>query len=170
MTAPQISPSQSEINRNLCQKCRSFRNLCGKSVCPILVKAKSIAKIEQTLKKRDFFGASPPGFFVGEYGYPKVNVGPLVPPIASEDTSIFDAEEQWITKTIEDIIGYRTSLIRGKTKLFVQSAAHVSSRVLETAQELIMAGEPIDTEMSFIKRPKLDIVFPLVFRLLAPLG
>ena len=40
-------------------------------------------------------GSSPPSVFVGSYGYPKVGVGPMVPPIHG-DTSVFDIPEQWV--------------------------------------------------------------------------
>ncbi|MFW9923711.1 MAG: hypothetical protein ACFFDW_10545, partial [Candidatus Thorarchaeota archaeon] len=154
----QITETPSEVNRNLCQICKGYRKLCGKGLCPILVKAKSIAEIQKTFSKTDFFGASPPSVFVGEYGYPKVSIGPLVPPIAHQDTTIFDAEDLWIHKPMDDIVGYRTSLVRGKSAIKVQSARDPQG-LLEITQELVMAGKPIDTEMSFIKRPNLDIVF-----------
>ncbi len=153
-----LRPSPSEIDRNLCQKCKGFRKLCGKGLCPILAKAKSIADIQKTFSKTEFFGASPPGFFVGEYGYPKVSIGPLVPPLASQDTSIYDAEDLWLGKSMEEIIGYRTALVRGKAATRVKSARD-PGKILSLTQELVMSGKPIDTEMSFIKRPKLDIVF-----------
>jgi len=154
-----MASSPSEINRNLCQRCQGFRKLCGHLACPILIKAKSIAEIQKTFLKTDFFGASPPGFFVGEFGYPKVTIGPLVPPISSEDTSIYDAEEMWIFKSMDEIIGYRTSLVRGKKEISVKKAKEPGDILLETTQELVMASKPVDTEMSFIKRPKLDINF-----------
>lgn len=150
--------SSSERQKNLCQVCKGFRQLCGKSPCPILVQARSFASIKKVFSKKDFFGASPPGVFVGEFGYPKVSLGPLVPPLASEDTTIFDAEDQWIFKTIDEIIGYRTSLLRGKRKFNVRSA-RTPKKILEITQELVMASRPVDTELSFIKRPRLDIVF-----------
>ena len=37
----------------------------------------------------DLAGSSPPGVFIGRYGYPKVEVGPLVPPEFG-DTSAMD--------------------------------------------------------------------------------
>ncbi|MBD3190171.1 MAG: hypothetical protein GF308_05990 [Candidatus Heimdallarchaeota archaeon] len=150
--------STSEQQKNLCQVCKGFRQLCGKGLCPILVQAKSFASIKKVFSKKDFFGASPPGVFVGEFGYPKVSLGPLVPPLTDKDTAIFDAEDQWIFKTIDEIIGYRTSLLRGKRQFNVRSA-RAPKEVLEITQELVMASEPVDTELSFIKRPRLDIIF-----------
>ena len=153
-----ISESSSEKQRNLCQTCKGFRNLCGKGLCPILVKARSLAEIQKVFTRTEFWGASPPGVFVGEFGYPKVALGPLVPPLANKDTEIFDAEDQWIFKSIDEIISYRTSLLRGKQTLSVHSARD-PEKLLTTTQELVMADKPVDTELSFVKRPRLDIVF-----------
>jgi len=154
-----MNSTSAEIERNLCQKCQGWRKLCGHGICPILAKAQSIAEIQKTFSKTDFFGASPPSFFVGEYGYPRVSIGPLVPPVASEDTSIYDAEEEWIFRTMEEIIGYRSALVRGKKTISVKKAKEPGHRLLETTQELVMSSKPVDTEMSFLKRPKLEIVF-----------
>ena len=57
-------------------------------------------------------GSSPPSVFVGAYGYPKVQVGPMVPPIHG-DTSVLDTPELWLGKSLEDIVNYRLSLVRG---------------------------------------------------------
>ena len=56
-------------------------------------------------------GSSPPSVFVGSYGYPKVSVGPMVPPIHG-DTSLIDSPENWVGKSLEEIVNYRLSLVR----------------------------------------------------------
>ena len=69
---------------NICLRCKGGKLLCGKKTCPILLK-KSVLKsiipfdVDKSLKNVELSGASPPGFFVGRYNYPKVAVGPLVP-------------------------------------------------------------------------------------------
>src|SRR5579883_314485 len=57
-------------------------------------------------------GSTPPSVFVGAYGYPKVLVGPMLPPLHG-DTSILDFPENWTGKSLEDIVNYRLSLVRG---------------------------------------------------------
>ena len=57
-------------------------------------------------------GSTPPSVFVGAYGYPKVLVGPMLPPIHG-DTAILDSPEKWVGKSLEDIVNYRLSLVRG---------------------------------------------------------
>ncbi|TLY10983.1 MAG: hypothetical protein E6K88_02680, partial [Thaumarchaeota archaeon] len=46
-------------------------------------------------------GSSPPSVFVGRYGYPKVRIGPMIPPLHG-DTTILDRSEMWIGKSIEE--------------------------------------------------------------------
>ena len=60
-------------------------------------------------------GSSPPSVFVGSYGYPKVGVGPMVPPIHG-DTSLLDLPEKWLGKTLEDIVNEYKKL-NGETEI-----------------------------------------------------
>ncbi|WXG43461.1 MAG: Nre family DNA repair protein [Promethearchaeati archaeon SRVP18_Atabeyarchaeia-1] len=140
-----------------CAQCRGFRRLCGKSICPILVKAKSIVELDPILKDA-IHGSSPPGVFVGTWNYPKVLAGPLIPPILGEKTAIMDSPEMWLDKKIEDLLRYRFTLIRGKTSVKVTSAQN-PDRMLQTVQEIVMASRPTETEASFSKKPSLEIVF-----------
>src|SRR2546428_8068380 len=57
-------------------------------------------------------GSSPPGVFVGRFGYPKVFIGPLIPPLHG-DTEILDTPEAWIGRTLDEIVGFRSQLVRG---------------------------------------------------------
>jgi hypothetical protein len=45
-------------------------------------------------------GATPPSVFIGRYGYPKVKVGPMVPPFHG-DTTILDKPEMWLGKSLK---------------------------------------------------------------------
>ena len=66
-------------------------------------------------------GSSPPSVFVGSYGYPKVLVGPMVPPIHG-NTGILDIPEQWTGKSIEEIVNFRLKLIRGIQKVSIEQS------------------------------------------------
>jgi hypothetical protein len=147
-----------EHRRNLCSVCRGFRSLCGKAVCPILAKAEALMRLERNLTKEMVFGSSPPAVFVGSWNYPKVLAGPLVPPVAVEDSSIMDLPELWIDKSFSEILRYRFSLVRGKRFTDVRYAGN-PNRFLSTFQEIVMASKPTDTEMWFTKKPKLSVVF-----------
>jgi DNA repair protein NreA len=98
-------------------------------------------------------GATPPSVFIGRYGYPKVKVGPMVPPLHG-DTTIFDKPEMWFGKSLEDIVNYRLSLVRGVLDVNV----HVpSGRYIESLQELAMAAKSAESEVLFEKKPIADI-------------
>src|ERR671922_1723777 len=94
-------------------------------------------------------GSSPPSVFVGRYGYPKVRVGPMIPPLHG-DTAIYDKTELWAGKSLEEIANYRLSLVRGVASLKVNDTS--SGRYLESLQELAMSERPADSEASFEKR------------------
>ena len=64
----------------MCLRCRGAKLLCGKPRCPIIVKAQSMARVGEAPYSDTIAGSSPPGVFVGRYGYPKVSIGPMVPP------------------------------------------------------------------------------------------
>jgi Uncharacterized conserved protein len=147
-----------EQRRSLCSICRGYRRLCGKSICPILAKAEALMRLEKNLSKEKVFGSSPPAVFVGSWNYPKVLAGPLVPPVSMEDTSVMDLPELWVDKSFGEILGYRFSLIRGKSFTDVRSAGN-PDKMLSTFQETVMSSRPTDTEIWFDKKPKLSVVF-----------
>jgi hypothetical protein len=154
-------------------RCKGSRLLCGKNTCPILLK-KSVLKslvpfeLDKTLRNVDLFGPSPPGFFVGHFNYPNVYLGPLVPFQKFEidqkitDYHILDAPELWFGKSIVDVIGYRSSLVRNNFKINVNIGKRSrknplpmkAQKLLETSQELSMAARPVDTET---KLPKMNL-------------
>ena len=92
-------------------------------------------------------GSSPPSVFVGSYGYPKVGVGPMVTPIRG-DTSVFDIPEQWVGKSLEEIVNFRLNLVRGINKL---SITETEGRFIENLQDVAMSSGPIDSEIKFVK-------------------
>ena len=92
-------------------------------------------------------GSSPPSVFVGSYNYPKVGVGPMVPPIHG-DTSLLDLPEKWVGKSLEEIVNFRLNLIRGVQKVSVKNP---SGRYIENLQEFAMSSKPTDSEIQFHK-------------------
>ncbi|MEM2634341.1 MAG: Nre family DNA repair protein, partial [Nitrososphaerales archaeon] len=106
----------------------------------------------ESLLKDHIHGSTPPSVFVGRIGYPKVYIGPMVPPYFG-GTEILDTPEVWIGKSIDEIIDYRFSLIRGKVRASIFNVRK-SDRLLDTLQELAMGKEPIDAEVIFMKKPR----------------
>ena len=92
-------------------------------------------------------GSSPPSVFVGTYNYPKVNVGPMVPPVHG-DTSILDIPERWLGKSLEEIVNFRLSLVRGIQKV---SVLEPEGRFIENLQEVAMSSRPTDSDIEFHK-------------------
>jgi len=93
-------------------------------------------------------GSSPPSVFVGTYNYPKVNVGPMVPPLHG-DTEILDSPEEWAGKSLEEIVNYRLNLIRGIQKVPVNNP---TGRYIENLQELAMSERATDSDVQFYKK------------------
>ncbi|HEY3525767.1 MAG TPA: hypothetical protein VGK47_06200 [Nitrososphaeraceae archaeon] len=98
-------------------------------------------------------GATPPSIFVGRHGYPKVKLGPMVPPMHG-DTTILDKPEMWSGKSIEEIVCYRLSLVRGVMIYDIHTPA---GRYIESLQELAMANKPAESEALFEKKPVPDL-------------
>ena len=106
-----------------------------------------LSKYENLFSSKEIQGSSPPSIFVGTYGYPKVGVGPMVPPIHGE-TSILDMPEKWIGKSLEEIVNFRLNLIRGIKNI---SVTQTEGRLIENLQDMTMSSSPTDTEIQFVK-------------------
>ncbi len=149
----EVIPSRSG---SLCLICKGGRMLCGKLGCPIIAKAQSLVKFRNLVDSESVEGSTPPGVFVGRAGYPRVSIGPMIPPYFG-DTTILDTPEQWIGKSINEIIDYRFSLIRGKVRASIFDT-QTENRMLDTLQELAMGSRPTDSEALFTKKPKKTIL------------
>ncbi len=100
-------------------------------------------------------GGSPPSVFVSSYTYPKVKVGPLFSPLQT-DSTILDHPEKWAGKSIEDIIRYKLSLIRGTHSTHVKANLN-ADRYIQSLQELTMATRSTEIEVAFERKPKLNL-------------
>ncbi len=136
---------------SLCLLCKGGRMLCGKLRCPIVAKAQSLAKSSLQITSPHIQGSTPPGVFVGRIGYPKVYIGPMVPPYRG-DTKILDTPELWLGKSIQDIIDYRFALIRGKVRASVYDA-QLGGKLIDVLQELAMGKRPVDVEALLTRVP-----------------
>jgi hypothetical protein len=136
----------------LCVLCKGSRYLCGKTRCSILVKTNYFLKSMPLMASEDIAGTSPPSVFVGRIGYPKVYVGPLVPPV-QEDTSLYDLPELWFGRPIDEIVGFRSLLIRGKHRVHVQKFGE-GGKIMEQTRELALAESSVDTELNLTRKPR----------------
>lgn len=115
-----------------------------------------LAKWHENLSKysnlfsSDFLsGDCPAAVFVGSFNYPKVFVGPMVPPVHG-DTSILDNPEKWIGKSLEEIVNFRLNLVRGIQTVSVKKT---DGRYLENLQEITMSSRPTESDLHFRKAP-----------------
>ncbi|MFQ6009852.1 MAG: Nre family DNA repair protein [Candidatus Aenigmatarchaeota archaeon] len=143
--------------QGLCARCKG-RGWCGKDRCPLLVKF-YIQQRTQPMLGKDIDGSSPPGVFCGSFGYPKIFIGPLVPPVHG-DTTMLDTPEMWTGKSIEEIAEFRFQLVRGKRVVDVKSPGMIdigknvaNERLITDVRELALADNPSDIEAHFIKKP-----------------
>jgi hypothetical protein len=137
---------------SLCVVCKGSRRLCGKTRCPILIRVNYYLKSVPLMSTEDITGASPPSVFIGRIGYPHVYVGPLLPPV-HDDTSIYDLPEQWFGKSIDEIVGFRSMLIRGKHRVHIQKF-NEAGKIMEQTRDLALAENSVDTELNLKKKPR----------------
>jgi len=134
-----------------CAICKGAKMLCGKNSCPLMLRFLSRMKTKPLIDREEIDGSSPPAVFVGRFGYPKVLIGPMVPPQYG-DTEILDTPEQWIGRSLEEIVDFRYSLVRG-TYLADIHNVESAGKLVDLTRELAMASKPADIEASFTKKP-----------------
>jgi hypothetical protein len=137
---------------SVCVLCKGARMLCGKTRCPLMVKVNTFLKSVPLMSTEDINGMSPPSVFIGRIGYPNVYAGPLVPPI-HEDTAIYDLPEQWFGKTMDEIVGFRSLLVRGKHRVNVHKF-NDSGKIMEQTRDLALADSCVDIELNLTKKPR----------------
>jgi len=133
-----------------CLQCRGAKMLCGKDRCPVMVKFYSSVKTRPLIDSTSLHGSTPPSVFVGRYGYPHVDIGPMVPP-QQGDTALIDTPEQWIGKNIDDIVDFRMQLVRGKYR---NPVTNFSGKIVDFTREIALAARSVDTEITFSRKPR----------------
>ena len=108
----------------------------------------SLSKYGNLFSSNEISGTSPPSVFVGSHNYPKVFVGPLVPPIHG-NTELLDNPEKWKGKSLEEIVNFRLNLVRGIQKVPIEQT---EGRYIENLQEVTMSSKPTDLDLIFNKK------------------
>ncbi|MFW9918531.1 MAG: hypothetical protein ACFFED_02960 [Candidatus Thorarchaeota archaeon] len=161
MPQQKLEPEKRTVRRtddSMCSKCMGHRSLCGVTPCPLLMRAKALIDIDKAVTGHNLEGSSPPSVFVGNQGYPKVLLGPLIPPIRGKETSLMERPDLWLNKTLDEILSIRFSLIRTKKRIPVDAAIE-PSRMLHETQTMALSDVPLDSEATLIKRPTFTSVF-----------
>ncbi len=139
-----------------CVVCKGGKFLCGKTRCPLLVRANYYLKTMPLINGLDVDGASPPSVFVGRIGYPYVYAGPMVPPV-HEDTSLMDIPELWFGKSMDEIVGFRSMLVRGMHPVHVRRFEE-AGRIMEQTRELALSVDSVDVELTLKKPPRRSLI------------
>jgi len=136
----------------MCLRCRSAQLLCGKPVCPLLLRYHAFERTLPMVQGTELSGTSPPAVFVGRFGYPKVSFGPLLSPEHGR-TELLDTPEDWVGRSVAEVVGFRTGLIRGTSPIRVTDAEKPIP-LLEELQLLGIAAESAESEARFRRPPR----------------
>ncbi len=121
---------------------------------PALMRYYYSIKTLNLASRLDLSGSSPTDIFIGRFGYPKVFIGPLVPPEFG-DTSILGRPELWRDMPIDKIVDMRSRLVRG---IHLSNIHDIEKgRIEEQVRDLAMAERPAVADMSFSSRPFMKI-------------
>jgi len=151
-----------------CLLCKTSRLLCGRSRCPLIEKWNALAPIKEIRLGEELRGASPPSFFVGQQGYPKVLTGPLLPALSfGQETLILDEPELWYGTPLSEIVKYRSILVRSSRRTNVRDLDYP---LIHKSHELAMASRPVEIEVKFEKPPRVTIEFDASSQPWGPIG
>jgi hypothetical protein len=131
-----------------CAECKG-KGQCGLPRCPIMSRFHAQSSIKPGM---DYQGSSP-SVFIGSFGYPDVQGGPLL-------INDSDNPPEWINRNLgmEDIVGIRARTIRGNSGLLA---------VAGNLQEIALSSTPLDVDVLFSK----PVAFSLNFDgTVAPVG
>jgi len=146
-----------------CLLCRGARGLCGESPCPLF----SIWRVVKEVRVPSsslLEAPSPPSVFVGWSGYPKVRVAPSVS-VGEGDVRVYDAPENWLDLSLDEILRMRLSLVRGCMTVDVRRPA-----LIEELRLVAASAKSVDMELKFSKPPRPGVKLDLNAPPLGPAG
>jgi hypothetical protein len=117
---------------------------------PALLRYYYRIKMQPLTARMDLQGSSPTDIFIGRANYPKVYIGPMLPPEFG-DTSLLATPERWTDISMDQIVEFRSKLVRG---MYLSNVKDVEKgRVQEQVRDLALSESPADSEMLFQKKP-----------------
>ncbi|MBS3058563.1 MAG: hypothetical protein J4478_04135 [Candidatus Diapherotrites archaeon] len=155
------------IPKGLCLKCKG-RLWCG-STCFVLEKFRAKSKAIGAMKGKEFTGSSPPSVFVSWENYPNITIAPLSPTQVLKDADLLDNPERWYGYGLEEIVGFRESLVQSRTPMNAFEAANPSYG-LQDLQELAMSEKQLDLDIELAKAPRAELRFSETVSPLGPVG
>lgn len=121
---------------------------------PVLIRQYYRLKMMPMTSKLEIVGSCPTDLFVGRYGYPYVNIGPLLPPEFG-DTSLLATPERWVHMSINDIVEMRSKLVRGMHLTKVNNVEN--GRIEELVRDLALAERPAEADATFSAKPSVRL-------------
>lgn len=130
---------------------RGTAPLCSVPACPLVARVLGFgSEMPRLPSGLELHGASPPAVFVGRHGYPRVQVGPLLPGVAEVDPAMGESPAEWARHLdIADVLALRARLFRSKQP--VQVDTRNAPHALAASRELAMSERPVDTEVTLSK-------------------
>jgi len=132
----------------------------GRVFCPHINSLYIKTALEANLKE-DVSGPSPPNVFIGHFGYPNLNYGPM---IAVGDT--VDNPSKLYGLGFEDIVKKMSSLVRGQSK----ANAKMPTRIHEGLKETVMSVKSVDMEAKFSHKPLMRSSLDSVLQPMGPVA
>lgn len=129
-----------------------YRNMRDPALLKYYYKSRTLSLFE----KNKVEGSSPPDIFIGRFGYPNVYIGPMIPPQFG-DTSILSSPEDWVGKSIPEIVEYRSMLVRGMYKTKITNVE--SGKIENAVKELALSDKFIYADATLSKKPDLRLSF-----------
>ena len=148
----------SKVDPSLCVRCKGTKLLCGLPRCPILERIKYQAGIPKTSLVE---GPSPPSALVGERGYPKVSVGPMV---SLRELDLPERPDLWIRRSLSYMISRFSSQVYAHFRTDVR---RVDEPQVEEVRWALLSEVPVEMEAKLRRPPTPRISFD---GLLTPLG
>jgi len=123
-----------------CAECKG-KGMCGLPRCPIMSRFHAQLAMKPGM---DYQGSSP-SVFIGSFGYPDLQGGPLL-------INDSDNPPDWINRNLgmEDIVGIRARTIRGSSGLHA---------VAGNLQEIALSSVPLDVDVAFSKPVSFSLNF-----------
>ena len=79
-------------------------------------------------------------------------MGPLLS-TTHGDTLLLDTPEEWVGRSVADVVGFRTSLVRG-TRRFSVTEAESPNRYITDLQEIALSTDSVEVEAEFRRPPR----------------
>ncbi|MFH1107095.1 MAG: hypothetical protein V1787_04320, partial [Candidatus Micrarchaeota archaeon] len=160
-----VSIAREALSRARASGVGAFCPICRTRGCAHQEKLETEIRLQQGLRlKRQVFGPSPPNIFVGSFGYPGVDAGPLVSIDSGWNAEALDDPRAWYGSSLQDIVAFRSMLARGKKRTGVRE----SSREVDQMQEVVLSRKTVDLELWFKHEPRFSLTFSPVSQPMGP--